>query len=163
MSSWFLGMSKNEVYALHWRHNEHDGFSNHEPHDCLHICLFRRRSKKISKFRVTGLCAGNSAVTGEFSTQKACNAENVSIWWRHHGTMCKAMQIIRAIHRKRMLSYIRKNNNLLSNVFKQDTWHFIEGCFMCHVQNGRYDADENFSSGFLYIWYLHFDWDFTET
>ena len=44
---------------------------------------------------------------------------------------------------------------------KQDTWHIIEGCFMCHVQNGRYVADDNFSSGFLYIWYLHFDLDFT--
>ena len=35
--------------------------------------------------RVTGLCAGNSPVTGEFHAQMASNAENVSIWWRHHG------------------------------------------------------------------------------
>ena len=47
--------------------------------------LFTRRSKNTSKLRVTGLCAGNSPVTGEFPTQKASNAENVSIWWRHHG------------------------------------------------------------------------------
>ena len=47
--------------------------------------LFRRRSKKTSKLRVTGLCAGNSTVTGEFPAQMASNAENVSIWWRHHG------------------------------------------------------------------------------
>ena len=40
--------------------------------------------KKISKLRVTGLCVGNSSVTGEFPAQKASNAENVSIWWRHH-------------------------------------------------------------------------------
>ena len=40
--------------------------------------------KKTSKFRVTGLCEGNSPVTGEFPTQKASNVENVSIWWRHH-------------------------------------------------------------------------------
>ena len=46
--------------------------------------LFRRRSKKISKLRVTGLCEGNSPVTGEFPAQMASNAENVSIWWRHH-------------------------------------------------------------------------------
>ena len=31
-----------------------------------------------------GLCAENSQVTGEFPAQKASNAENVSIWWRHH-------------------------------------------------------------------------------
>ena len=36
-------------------------------------------SKKTSKLRVTGLCAGNSPVTGEFPAQKASNAENVSI------------------------------------------------------------------------------------
>ena len=45
---------------------------------------FRRRSRKTSKLRVTGLCAGNSPVTGEFPTQMASNAENVSVWWRHH-------------------------------------------------------------------------------
>ena len=44
----------------------------------------RRRSKKTSKLRVTGLCAGNSPVTGEFPTQMASNAENVPIWWRLH-------------------------------------------------------------------------------
>ena len=43
-----------------------------------------RRSKKTSKLRVTGLCTGNSPVTGEFLAQMAINVENVSIWWRHH-------------------------------------------------------------------------------
>ena len=46
--------------------------------------LFRRRSKKTSKLRVTGRCGQNSPVTGEFPTQSTSNAENVSIWWRHH-------------------------------------------------------------------------------
>ena len=48
--------------------------------------LFGRSSKKTSKLRVTGLCAGNSPGTGEFPAQKASNAENVSIWWRNHGS-----------------------------------------------------------------------------
>ena len=69
---------------LHWRHNDHDGVSNHQPHGCLLNRLFRRRSKKTLKLRVTGLCAGNSPETGEFPAQMASNAENVSIWWRHH-------------------------------------------------------------------------------
>ena len=43
----------------------------------------RRRSKKTSKLRITGLCEGNSPVTGEFPAQRACIAENDSIWWRH--------------------------------------------------------------------------------
>ena len=46
--------------TLRWRHNDHDGVSNHQPHGCLLNRLFRRRSKKTSKLRVTGLCVGNS-------------------------------------------------------------------------------------------------------
>ena len=38
------------------------------------------RPKKTSKLRVTGLCAGNSPVTGEFPAQRASKAENVFIW-----------------------------------------------------------------------------------
>ena len=71
--------------SLQWRHNGHDSVSNHQPYDCLPNRLFRRRSKKTSKIRVTGICAGNSPGTGEFPAQTASNAGNVSIWWRHHG------------------------------------------------------------------------------
>ena len=67
-------------YTLQWRHNGHDSVSNHQPHDCLLIHSFR-----TSKLRITGLCAGNSPGTSEFPAQMASNAENVSIWWRHHG------------------------------------------------------------------------------
>ena len=45
---------------LQWHHNGRYSVSNHQPHDCLLNRLFRCRSKKISKLRVTGLCAGNS-------------------------------------------------------------------------------------------------------
>ena len=78
-------------YVLHWRHNGHASVSNHQLHDCLLNRLFRHWSKKISKPRVAGLCAGNSPGTGEFPAQIASNAENVSIWWRHHGwELCTA-------------------------------------------------------------------------
>ena len=40
--------------------------------------------RKMWKLRVTGLCAANSPDAGEFPAQMASNAENVSIWWRHH-------------------------------------------------------------------------------
>ena len=72
--------------TLQWRHDGHDGVSNHQPHDCLLSRLFRSRSKKTSELRVTGLYVGNSQVTGEFPAQMASNAENFSIWWRHHVT-----------------------------------------------------------------------------
>ena len=88
-SVWSSGHSLKRKYrhfdeTLRWRHNDHAGVSNHQPPGCLLNRLFRRKSKKTSKLRVTGLCAGNSPGTGEFSAQMASYAENVSIWWRHH-------------------------------------------------------------------------------
>ena len=53
-------------YALHWRHNERDGVSNHRRPNGLFNRLFKPRSKKTSKLRVTGLCEGNLPVTGGF-------------------------------------------------------------------------------------------------
>ena len=79
-------LTNNVHAALRWRHNGSDSVSNHQPRDCLPNRLFRRRWKKASKLRDTGLCAGNSPGTGEFPTQMASYAENLSIWWRHHGT-----------------------------------------------------------------------------
>ena len=76
-------------WSLQWRHNGRDSVPNHQPHDCLLNRLFRRRSKKTSKLRVTGLCAGKSPRTGEFPAQVASYAENVSIWWRHHDDVIK--------------------------------------------------------------------------
>ena len=79
--------TKTKLHALdllRWRHNGRNYVSNHQPRHCLLNRLFIRRSKKIPMLRVTGLCAGNSPVTGEFPAQMASNAENVSIWWRHH-------------------------------------------------------------------------------
>ena len=75
------------VMSLQGRHDGRDSVSNQQPYDCLLNRLFKRRSKKTSKLRVTGLCAGNSPGTGEFPARMASNAENVSIWWRHH--VCK--------------------------------------------------------------------------
>ena len=70
--------------TLQWRRNGHDCVSNHQPHDCLLNRLFGRISKKTPKLRITGLCEGNSPVTGEFPSQRASYAKSVSIWWRHH-------------------------------------------------------------------------------
>ena len=75
-----LSHERQDATPLEWSHNEHDGFPNHRPYDCLHKRLFRCRSKKTSKLCVTGLCEGNSPVTSEFPAQRASDAENVSIW-----------------------------------------------------------------------------------
>ena len=75
-------------YPLQWCHNGRKSISNHQTHDCLLNRSFRHRSKKTSQLRVTGLCVGNSPVTGEIPTQRASNVENVSIWWCHHIYPC---------------------------------------------------------------------------
>ena len=80
----FIVFAYSAKSSLRWRHNGRDGRLKSPAHDCLLNRLFRRRSKKTTKLRVTGLCVGNTPVTGEFPAQIASNAENVSIWWRHH-------------------------------------------------------------------------------
>ena len=79
-----------------------DGVSNHQHHHSLLDRLFRRRSKKTAKLCVTGLCAGNSPVTGKFLALMASNAENVSIWWRHH-----ELNQQQDIHAILILTYVR--------------------------------------------------------
>ena len=87
---WFFSPILTQIYwhcifmsqrpaTLQWRHNECDGISNHQPHDCLFNRLFRRRSKKTPNSPVNW-----GHITGEFPAQRASNAENISISWRHH-------------------------------------------------------------------------------
>ena len=85
-----------QVYlSLQWRHNDGDGVSNHRRIHYLLNRLFRSKSKKTSKLRGTGLCKGNSPVTGEFITQRATSGKclhlmtsHVTLNWRH---MCFTM------------------------------------------------------------------------
>ena len=72
--------------------------------------LFRRRSKKSSKLRVTGLCVGISPGTGKFPAQMASNAENVSIWWRHHAQLWsfKCMEIFRSCCNSKQCSLVTR-------------------------------------------------------
>ena len=60
-----------------------DCLSNHQPRGCLLNRLFKLRSKKTSKLRVTGLLCGEFTGIGEFPAQMASDAVDVSIWWRH--------------------------------------------------------------------------------
>ena len=89
--------------TLQWRQNEQDGVWNHWHLDCLLNWLFK--SKKTSKLRVIGLCDGNTPMAGGFPAQRASNAENVSIWWRH-----------RDLYTFSMNRYIRDNKNNIGTV-----------------------------------------------
>ena len=60
--------------TLQRRHNERDGVSNHQPHECLLNRLFKAHMKQ----NIKAPRHWPSPVTGEFPAQRASTAENVS-------------------------------------------------------------------------------------
>ena len=73
------------MLSLQWSYNERDGVSNHRRLDCLLNRLFRGGSKKISKFRVTGLWEGNPPVNSPYKgtvTRKMFAFDDVIMWYR---------------------------------------------------------------------------------
>ena len=59
----FIVVCTSKISLYHYNDvimSERECVSNHQRLDCLHNHLFRCRSKKTSKLRVTGLCEGNS-------------------------------------------------------------------------------------------------------
>ena len=100
-----------QAQALRWRHNERDGVSNRRRFDYL-LNLFRYRSKKTSKLRVTGLCEGNSPVTGEFP---------------HKGPVTRKIfpfdDVI--VERDALLLAWRVRNQVQVNSWKQNDWEPI--------------------------------------
>ena len=84
--------------------------------------LIQAQIKKTPKLRVTGLSMGNSPVTGEFPAQMASDAENVSIWWRHHdqtwnrGDISIEIYIIRLHYPMQRSTLI--DENFLETLFK---------------------------------------------
>ena len=48
------------------------------------VCSGADQRKPQSSVLLAGICEGNSPLTGEFPAQRASNAENASIGWRHH-------------------------------------------------------------------------------
>ena len=114
--------------SLQWRHNGRDSVSNHQPYDCFLNRLFRRRSKKTPKLRVTGLCARSSPGTGEFPAQMASNTENVSIWWRHHVRIRQRYQGFKCASVK--LAYTHVVNNIKVGWQIIEIWYNMNGAFM---------------------------------
>ena len=82
--------------------------------------LFRRRSNKTSKLRVTGLFVGNPPATDGFPPQRASYTENVSIRWRHH-VLCWLM------HCMGWITINRRLNKPMNCAFKMVSFLFISG------------------------------------
>ena len=84
--------------------------------------------------RVTGLRVGNSPGTGEFPAQRASNAYNVSIWWRHHVNSRKRSCVIIWVRPQRCgclvtwvcYQLIAKPGNKTVAFPWPDPYHFVE-------------------------------------
>ena len=96
---------------IQWR----NGVSNRQPHGCLLNHSFRCRQKNTPKLRVTGLCVGNSPVTGDFPAQMSSNAENVFIWWRLHGNIEQTIIVQNIVSESHTLLHLMRN---ITNSFK---------------------------------------------
>ena len=128
MPTWLL-----IVLPLRWRQNERNGVSNHRCLDCLLNRLFRPRSKKASKFRVTGPCEGNPPVTTEFPSQRASKAEKVSIWWRQHATSGSS-NLISIIWTSDEPVYRRIYSSLRDDEFVETDIDFSESILISMIQ-----------------------------
>ena len=121
--------------TLQWCHNGRDSVSSHQSHECLLKRLFRRRSRKTSKLRVTGLCVGNSSVTGEIPTQ---NTEKVSFWWLYHAETTRPLSSMGThihIHSHTDVGVTRRQlwDLLFASALDTCLWHrsqLWENCFM---------------------------------
>ena len=71
-------------WSLQWRHNDYDGAIITSLPIAYSTVYSGADQSKHQSSPSLALCAKNSPVTGEFPTQRASNAENVSIRWRHH-------------------------------------------------------------------------------
>ena len=66
--------------SLQWRHNGYTGVSNHQPQPFIQA----QTKENIKAPRHRPLCCGEFTGHRWITAQIASNAENVSIWWRHH-------------------------------------------------------------------------------
>ena len=123
------------LITLLWRQNGRGSVSNHQPHDCLLNRLFRRRSKKTSKLRVTGLCARNSPGTGEFPAQMTNNAETVSIWWRHH--VCRNFLWVSGECHSTFICFINEKSTFVQIMAccRQATSHYLSPCWAITISH----------------------------
>ena len=133
--------------SLQWRHKGCDNISNHQHYDCLLNRLFRRRSKKTSKLRVTGLYAGNSPGTGEFPAQMASNAENASIWSRHHVISSWWVNVLTVCRTSASCQYLKllwgrwKKKSFKFWVLSRDFVGLFEKCFLISIFQSKYITD----------------------
>ena len=135
-------MDGGSALPLWLRHNDHESVSNHQPHECLLNRLFRRRSKKTSKLRVTGLCVGNSPgpVNSPHKgpvTRKMFPFDDVImyLWWwdllseNNYGIQCLKARYLQGESLMDilypLLTWIKFNSAYISNHTPSPVWYAI--------------------------------------
>ena len=119
-------------FTLQWRHNERHGISYHGRLDWLLNHLLRCISKKTSKLWVIGL-----KLWAEFTCNrwiphwKDRNAENISIWWRHHAIYISWLQLKTLSDKYTCRKLHIHNDNPLNTAptsCQELSWPFMRGC-----------------------------------
>ena len=110
----------------------------------VYSTVYSDADQRKHQLRVTGLYVRNSSGTGEFPAQMASNAENVSIWWRHHDEAWRiwtGMALRRnKIHTKTGIVDVHISYNVLD---KQHCHRkAILGATICIVVSGLCDSYE---------------------
>ena len=122
----YAGKTPNVWWSPRWAlkrcHNDRYCVSNHRRLHLLLNRLSRRWWKRTSKLRVTGFCERNSPVTGEFPAQRASNAENVSISWRHHGPKIFWSLLTLDMTPTKSGTYFREKCSLNGDVIFAESW-----------------------------------------
>ena len=113
--------------------------------------LFGRTSKKTSKLRVAGLCAGNSPMNGEFPAQMASNAEFFSAWWRHHENKLRWNMDPSTTRSSRFPSQRTNDSGSVSS------WHH-HACEPLSMRNANASLLTFSLSSLLYIFILRMTW-----
>ena len=110
------------MMTLQWRHNEHDntGVSIVWATVCSGAD-YRKHQRSASLAFVRGI----EESTGGFHSQWASNAENVSIWWRHHDRfgVDGKLQGTNILVFRNVLSEIDQMTSYYEFVWRQNTAH----------------------------------------
>ena len=77
--------------------NDHQDILIHLLLDCLYSSVRRLTSNENQNSASLALCGGNPPVTDGFPSQRASNAESVSIPWRHHEPVRWCMYMYRLV------------------------------------------------------------------
>ena len=80
LTTWNLGLEVPTVCRIHYNDVIMSAMASRITSlTIVYSIVYSGADQKNSKFHVTGLCVGNSPITGEFPAQRASNAENVAI------------------------------------------------------------------------------------